>query len=241
MPQPAALWAVRHGESDGNVANAIARRNHALRLDLDVNDIEVPLSELGRTQAAALGKWLAKIDGPQRPTAALVSPYLRARQTAEIALDQAGMSGLPVIYDERLRDREQGVIDRLTGAGLRDVYPEEAERRDYLGKFWYRPMGGESWADVALRVRAVLLEVRLTMHEERLLVVSHDVTILMIRYVIEQMSPVDAVALSGQLPNCSVTAYERDGDKLRLDAFADTTPLDEDDQAVVTAHEYSDE
>ncbi len=241
LPLPAALWLVRHGESDGNVANALARQNHALRLELEINDIDVPLSPLGRTQAAALGKWFSRLDRPQRPTVAVVSPYIRARQTSEIVLDAAGMAGLPVVYDERFRDREQGVIDRLTGAGLRDIYPQEAKRRDYLGKFWYRPMGGESWADVTLRIRAALLELRLTMPGERVLVVSHDVPILIVRYVIEQLSAAEAVALSGHLPNCSVTRYERDGGKLRLDAFADATPLEEDDEAVVTAHEYSDE
>ena len=35
-------------------------------------------------------------------------------------------------------------------------YPDEAKRRDLLGKFYYRPPGGESWADVALRIRSVL-------------------------------------------------------------------------------------
>ena len=29
-PTPAALWLVRHGESEGNVANEAARRAHAL-------------------------------------------------------------------------------------------------------------------------------------------------------------------------------------------------------------------
>jgi broad specificity phosphatase PhoE len=241
LPLPAALWLVRHGESDGNVANALARQNHALRLDLDINDIDVPLSPLGREQARALGEWLGGPDCPQQPTVAVVSPYVRARQTTEIVLEAAGMTGLPVMYDERLRDREQGVIDRLTGAGLRDLYPEEAKRRDYLGKFWYRPMGGESWADVAMRVRAALLELRLTMPDERVLVVSHDVPILLVRYVIEQLSPSDVVALSGRLPNCSLTRYERDGDKLRLDVFADASAVAEDDTAVVTAHERSDE
>ena len=241
VPWPAALWLVRHGESDGNVANAFARRNHALRLELDVNDIDVPLSQLGRQQAVALGKWFADGDTAQQPTVAVVSPYIRARQTAEIVLETARMAGIPVVYDERFRDREQGVIDRLTGAGLRDAYPEEAKRRDYLGKFWYRPMGGESWADVALRVRAALLELRLAMPDERVLVVSHDVPILIVRYVLERLSAADVAALSGRLPNCSLTRYERDGDKLRLDAFADATPLEEDAEAVVTAHEYSDE
>ena len=44
----------------------------------------------------------------------------------------------------------------MTGAGIREQYPDEAQRRDLLGKFYYRPPGGESWADVALRIRSLL-------------------------------------------------------------------------------------
>ena len=44
----------------------------------------------------------------------------------------------------------------MTRSGIREQYPEEAQRRDLLGKFYYRPPGGESWADVALRVRSLL-------------------------------------------------------------------------------------
>lgn len=234
---PAALWLVRHGESEGNVANALARKNRALHLELDVNDIDVALTPTGTTQAEALGRWLGALPPERQPTTAVVSPYLRARQTAQVALRTARLESLPVIVDERLRDREQGVLDRLTGAGLRDRYPEEAERRAYLGKFWYRPAGGESWADVALRIRAALLELRLTLADERLLVVSHDVPILIIRYVVEAMSTSEVVTLSGQVHNCSVTRYENDGTALRLAAFSDTSPLECDDDAPVTRRE----
>ena len=58
--------------------------------------------------------------------------------------------------DERLRERDFGAFDGMTGAGIREQYPDEAKRRDLLGKFYYRPPGGESWADVALRVRSLL-------------------------------------------------------------------------------------
>ena len=58
--------------------------------------------------------------------------------------------------DERLRERDFGAFDGMTGAGIREQYPDEAKRRDLLGKFYYRPPGGESWADVALRIRSLL-------------------------------------------------------------------------------------
>lgn len=236
-PSPEALWLVRHGESEGNLANDAARRAHALRLDIATNDIEIPLSSLGSRQAEALGNWLGQLPKSRQPTCAVVSPYLRARQTAELALKAGGLDACPVVLDERIRDREQGVLDRLTGAGFRDAYPDEATRRDYLGKFWYRPMGGESWADVALRVRAALLEVRLTMAGERVIVFSHDMTILIARYVLERLTADEVIAFSGQVPNCSVTRYEQVDGALQLEQFADTTAIAQDATTPVTARD----
>jgi broad specificity phosphatase PhoE len=231
---PSALWFVRHGESLGNVANDDARRSQALRLDIDASDSEIGLTERGQAQAVALGRWIGDLPAERRPTQLVVSPYIRTRETARLIAETAGLDALPVTVDERLRDREQGVLDRLTGAGFRDKYPEEAERREYVGKFWFRPAGGESWADVALRLRAVLLELRLTMADERVLVVTHDVVTLLARYVLESLAPVEATRWSGQLRNCSVTTYRRrpDGSGMQLEVFNDTTALDELDEPV---------
>lgn len=60
--------------------------------------------------------------------------------------------------DERLRDRELGILGRLTRLGAEKRFPKEAERRFWVGKLYYRPPGGESWAEVALRLRSVLEE-----------------------------------------------------------------------------------
>jgi broad specificity phosphatase PhoE len=234
---PEALWLVRHGESAGNVADVAARAAGAARLDLDVNDVDVALSTLGEDQAEALGGRLAALDPAERPTCLLVSPYRRARQTADIALSRAGLHGVPTTVDERLRDREQGVLDRLTATGIRDRFPAEAERRRYVGKFWYRPPGGESWADVAQRVRAALVDLRLDREGERVLLVAHDVPILLARYVIEHLDVDEVVALSGVIGNCSLTTYAAGADGLRLASFNDTTHIQAHEDATVTAHE----
>lgn len=234
---PRSLWLVRHGESEGNVADALAHRRGAARLEIDANDIQVPLSEAGEKQARAFGRWLAGVDPDERPTLAVLSPYVRAQHTADLILDEAGMADLPRVSDERLRDREQGVLDRFTAVGVRETYPDEAERLSHVGKFWYRPAGGESWADVALRIRSLLLDLRLTRSGERILAVTHDVTILLIRYVLENLSVEEAVALSGQVRNCSLTRYdERDGE-LALTTFNCLDPLAHEPEAPVTAHE----
>jgi len=234
---PETLTLVRHGESIGNVANERAYATKADRLDLAVNDPSVELSDLGVRQARALGKRLGDLPPDEQPTTVVVSSYVRAQQTADHVLATAGLEHLPRATDERLRDREQGLLDRLTWYGVRELYPEEAERRSYLGKFWYRPPGGESWADVALRMRHLLRDVRADYAGERVLVVSHDVPILLARYVLESLTPEQAVALSGQVVNCGLTVFRRDGDGLRLETFNDATPVEDDADALVTAHE----
>jgi 2,3-bisphosphoglycerate-dependent phosphoglycerate mutase len=234
---PAMLTLVRHGESLGNVANERAYAAKSEDLDLAVNDPSVELSDLGVRQAEALGKRLGDLPATEQPTVVVVSTYVRAQQTTDHVLATAGLEHLPRVADERLRDREQGLLDRLTWYGVRRRYPEEADRRAYLGKFWYRPPGGESWADVALRVRHALRDIRADHAGERVLLVSHDVPILMIRYVLESLTPQEAVELSGQVVNCGMTVYRRVGKGLALQVFNDPTPVEEDDDATVTAHE----
>ncbi len=62
------------------------------------------------------------------------SPYVRALETARLALEGTGLD-LPIRVDERLRDRELGVLDLLTMQGVKARFPQEPERRRWLGKF----------------------------------------------------------------------------------------------------------
>lgn len=71
---PAALWVVRHGQSAGNLARDEAMARGAERIELTHRDVDVPLSSLGRAQAAALGRWFALIPDADRPEILLASP-----------------------------------------------------------------------------------------------------------------------------------------------------------------------
>jgi broad specificity phosphatase PhoE len=212
------VWLVRHGESLGNVADAQAQRAGAGRLELDLRDPDVPLSDTGRGQARALGRWLTALPEPERPTAVLSSPFLRARATAELAAEGLG---LRMRTDERLRERDFGAFDGMTGAGIREKYPEESARRDLLGKFYYRPPGGESWADVALRIRSLLATEALRHDGDRLLVVAHQAVIMVFRYVLEDLTEAELLAVDRQIQvaNASVTRYEAGADGLELAGF----------------------
>ena len=228
---PSALWLLRHGNSEGNAANDAAHRDGLARLALDARDADVPLTDLGHRQAAAVGRWLAGQPEDQRPTAVLVSPYRRAVQTAQGVLDGAGLD-LPLASDERLRERDLGAFDGLTGRGIREELPDEHERRRRVGKMWYRPPGGENWADVLLRVRS-LVATELPRHAGgRLLVVSHQAVVMAFRMVLEGLDEADALAVDDREPqaNGALTRYRADdggqSGVLRLEVYGDTAPVE---------------
>ncbi len=234
---PNVMWIVRHGQSAGNVARDEAEAAGHPMIDIPMRDVDVPLSELGEQQAGALGRWFAAMPSEARPTIVLSSPYLRARETARHALEAAGMhvdDQVSFVMDERLREKEFGVLDRLTKHGVRQKYPEQAEIRSVLGKFYHRPPGGESWCDVILRLRSVIDTITRDYRSERVLVVSHQVVVSCFRYLLERMSEEEIMAIDREkdIANCSVTSYEFDPDlgrkgKLALRLFNFVAPLEE--------------
>jgi broad specificity phosphatase PhoE len=211
---PDLLWIVRHGESAGNVALDAALAAALPVIDIEIRDMDVPLSERGKEQAIALGQWFGQLPEHRRPTVILTSPYVRARHTAELLVEAAGLerSELIEIVDERLREKEFGVLDRLTSFGIAAQYPEQAEFRRFLGKFYHRPPGGESWCDVILRLRNVVDTITRDYRRERVLVVSHTVVILCLRYLLEHMTEEQILAIdhATEIANCSITSYEYD-------------------------------
>ena len=240
---PDAIWVVRHGESAGNVARDAAEAAGLPMIDIPMRDVDVPLSPLGQRQAGALGLWFGKMSPKEWPNVVLVSPYTRARETARLALEAAGIERDDITYvvDERLREKEFGVFDRLTRVGIKEKYPEQAEARTVLGKFYHRPPGGESWCDVILRLRSVIDTVTRDYRRERVLIVAHQVIVLCFRYLIERMTDEEILAIdhAQEVAHCSVTAYEfaphlgKRG-KLALCHFNFVAPLAESGEKVTT-------
>lgn len=205
------LILVRHGQSEGNVAAEVAQRDHQDRIDVPARDPDVVLSQTGQRQADAVGRWLTALPSDEQPQVIWTNPYRRARETAERALAGAEVD-LDYRVDERLRDRDMGVTDQLTAQGITSQFPEEAQRRQWLGKFYYRPPGGESWADVAQRVRGVLTDLANTEKHERVLVTGHDVVLLLFCYVAEGLDEKEVLdrARTNGLRNAAICRIRRD-------------------------------
>lgn len=228
------LWLLRHGQSLGNIANDAARGRPVDRLEIADRDMDVPLSDLGVEQAVSFGNWLRAQQGDRRPDVVVSSPYVRAMQTARHVVSTAG-TDLPIVSDERLREREFGILDLLTHRGIVAAYPEEAARRDRIGKFYYRPPGGESWVDVALRLRSLRDSLVREYADNVVMVVTHEVPIIIMRYLVEKLDEQAALALgsSAHVANCSLTTYVRDRDgALARERDAWTVPLEQHDTPV---------
>ena len=208
---PQKLWIVRHGESAGNVARDAAHAAGSADIDMGGRDVDVPLSALGQQQSEALGRWFASMPVGERPEVVLMSPYLRARQTAQAVKEAGGLSAdfSGFVIDEWLREKEFGILDRLTRFGIEQRFPEHAAARALLGKFYFRPPAGESWCDVILRLRSVLDTTSLHYGGKRVLIVAHQVVVLCMRYLLETMDETTILAIDaeGDVANCAVTEY----------------------------------
>jgi broad specificity phosphatase PhoE len=209
---PERLWIVRHGESAGNVARDAALAAGLGVIAITERDVDVPLSPLGEEQSEVLGRWFS--GQPARPDVVLTSPYRRARHTAEIVHACGGVEPDPdsFVVDERLREKEFGILDRLTRTGIEERYPDQVEFRAALGKFYHRPPGGESWCDVILRLRSALDTILLQYRGRRVLIVGHQVVVLCLRYLLERMTEQEILAIDaqGDVANCAVTEYAFD-------------------------------
>ena len=122
----------RHGQS---IWNEVRRFQGAT---------DIPLSDLGRAQAVALGHALRG----RRFAAAYVSPMQRAVETAEIALAEAGVSAVPM---EELRELSLGEWEGCTVDEIRER-DGDPYRQWLVAPLDCPPPGAEPLPDVCARV-----------------------------------------------------------------------------------------
>ncbi|HEY8561703.1 MAG TPA: histidine phosphatase family protein [Pyrinomonadaceae bacterium] len=216
MNFPETIWLIRHGESTANIARQKAERENSLTIDYLEREMDIPLSETGVAHSITAGRWFG--GQSEKPTVIFASPYLRTFETARFIKEAAGLENVEIFHDERIREREFGIFDRLTWRGSVEKYPEECAKRESIGKFYYRPPGGESWCDVALRVRNFWRDLCLHHAGEKILIVTHEVVIRVFRYVVERLTEAEILAIdkSCDIINGAVSEYRFDGEKKRF-------------------------
>lgn len=121
---------------------------------------EGALSPTGREQARRLGE-RRRGDGIDQ---ILCSDLARAIETADVAFSG---SGIPITFDQRLRECNYGSLNGMPRALL------DAERRTHLDKPWPE---GESWREAVERVWTSLEALPAAFDGRRVLVIGHVAT-----------------------------------------------------------------
>jgi len=181
-PQPVErqLWLARHGETDWSRSG-----QHTSRTDL-------PLTEIGRTQAVALGARLR-----DRPFAlVLTSPLLRAADTARIA----GFGDVLAVDDD-LREWDYGEFEGRKTDEIRVQFPGWS--------IWRGPWpGGETIDQVAARADRVVARVRAIDGDVLAFSHGHLLRVLAARWLGHEPEAGDMLALS--TGSISVLGWERE-------------------------------
>jgi probable phosphoglycerate mutase len=154
------LILVRHGETDYNRDGIVLGRK------------DLPLTELGLKQAAALEFALAE----EGITAVHTSPLIRAQETARRI---AAPHDLVPIVDERLIEMDVGELEGLTGAEMRTQHPDLlAHWGGPNGPNYLMPGSDETLTTVQARARAAIDDIVAANPAGRVVVVSHNFVIL---------------------------------------------------------------
>lgn len=243
MKWPISLTLIRHAQSKYNVLRAKkqqdplyaelqARYNLGIIDDetrqlaqqikekyaLGVGDYETPLTEEGKLQAIVTGSKLDEAD-TALPDVIIYSPYLRTRETIRYLMDGwKALEAVPTVEDDRIREQEHGLaIIYNDWRVFHTFHPEQRELRKLQGDYWYQYPQGESVADVRDRVRSMLTTLVREYSGQRVLMVTHHLTILSIRATLERLTPEEFIKLdkTNKPVNCGVTEYVGKSDKGR--------------------------
>ena len=143
MPAPT-IYYVRHGETAWNAEGRLQGAQ------------DTSLNDLGRKQAAHAGSILADLFARDRRSeqalAYVASPLGRARSTMELVRGALKLPPHDYAIDDRLREIAYGDWEGSTLSQMQARDPEVFARRQ-VDKWTVSPPGGETYAEVQIRVR----------------------------------------------------------------------------------------
>ncbi len=211
--RPKAIIVIRHGQSLRNLimGGGFVLPDEAARIRLgDVYDHTVPLTDEGWRQARETGPRLIKTFG--MPDCIYHSGYVRAEQTVEGLLEhlQPEERGQIRVYHKiELRERDPGYIWHMTKAEVDCHFPWMQEYHRRVGKFFYRPPGGQSIAELADgRVHSMIGTAIRDRPGEVVWFVCHGHVARALRFNLERITIADTDAMVREpIPNVAVTRY----------------------------------
>jgi len=170
------LVLVRHGQSEWNLKN------------LFTGCRDVDLTEAGVADARAAGRKL-KAQGLSFDVA-YTSALKRAQRTLDLMLEEMGQSGIPIVRDQALNERDYG---DLVGMNKDDARKKFGAEQVLLWRRSYdvAPPGGESLKDTAARVLPYYIQEILprVLKGDNVLISAHGNSLRALVMVLEKLSP----------------------------------------------------
>lgn len=211
MSGPRRLVLMRHAESEGNLLSVEER------VQLDKSTHEYKLTKRGRNQAKLSGEWL-RANFPCGFDAYYSSYYERALETLSIACP-----GAVPKEDPRLAEAQRGIWHTMSKEEIEKIFPHEIVRRKREGLYHYRPLGGENWPDIEMRIQSFRNTLACEHDDETVLVIVHGNWHSLFRKINDGMSVKEVMKRynpdnPGVVENASVTTYKTKaiGGKSRL-------------------------
>jgi len=203
---PIDLVIVRHGESEGNLAQDRSKGGD----DTDWNKgfgqrhtSKYRLTDVGRQQATIAGAFLEKEFGSFDRY--FCSEYVRARETAALL----GLGGQWSV-DFYLREQDMGILGSISKKDRISDLASELKRRE-LDEFYWAPPGGESVANACLRVNRIISQLRRDCSGFKVILVAHGNIIMGFRVCIEHLSTkqYEKAREKEKAFNCQILHYTR--------------------------------
>lgn len=174
------LYVVRHGQTEWNLENRVQGTTN------------IELTELGREEAYKLQPLVKEIN----VDVVISSPLIRARETAEILIDNE----LPVFVDERLTERnwsgnEGKFIDEVDRINCWDIGLNIDDNNI------------EKIQDFILRISEFIEEIKITYSKKKVLIVTHSAVLRVIHYLMGQI-PEDGNLSRMNIPNLRILEYD---------------------------------
>jgi 2,3-bisphosphoglycerate-dependent phosphoglycerate mutase len=170
------LVLVRHGQSEWNLKN----------LFTGWKDVE--LTDTGVAEARAAGRKL-KAQGLSFDVA-YTSALKRAQRTLDLMLEEMGLTGIPIIRDQALNERDYG---DLVGLNKDDARRKWGEEQVHIWRRSYDvpPPGGESLKDTVARALPYFVQEILprVLRGERVLISAHGNSLRALIMVLERLTP----------------------------------------------------
>lgn len=170
MTMPINLLLVRHGESEGNIANYLSKQGSDELFTpefINRHSSSWRLTDKGIQQAKNAGQWI-KNNITANFHRYYVSEYARAKETAALL----GFPDAQWYVEFHLRERDWGILETISHQERMRQFKSVLNRKEIDGIYW-KPPNGESMADVCLRIDRVIATLHRECSEANVIIVCH--------------------------------------------------------------------